>query len=175
MSSSIFCWNGRIPNTFSGAALVGTVVSSAEWIIRPVPSSGTLADETTSLKMWAYIDLIPLAAGITFLPEQSPHASVNGKRSVSASNLLDFAQTLNVSLDYLMTGKASEEQQAEVSIPSSLPKFAADAGLSLRKTLMLSDMQKQIVAHHSAKNRNGLEAVGWQKLYEGVKESLESE
>ncbi len=99
----------------------------------------------------------------------------NGKRSVSASNLLDIARTLNVSLDFLMTGKASGEQAAEVSLPSSLAKFAADEGLSLRQTLMLLDMQKQIVAHRSAKKKDGLEAVDWQKFYEGVKEFLENE
>ena len=99
----------------------------------------------------------------------------NGKRSVSASNLLDIARTLNVSLDFLMTGKASGEQQTEVSIPLSLAKFAADAGLSMRQTLMLLDMQKQIVAHRSVKKKDGLEAVDWQKFYEGVKEFLENE
>ena len=99
----------------------------------------------------------------------------NGKRSVSASNLLDIARALSVSLDYLMTGKASGEQHAEVSIPSSLAKFAGDACLSLRQTLMLLDMQKQIVAHRSAKKKDGLEAVDWQKFYEGVKEFLENE
>ncbi len=99
----------------------------------------------------------------------------NGKRSVSASNLLDIARTLSVSLDFLMTGKASGEQQTEVSIPLSLAKFAADAGLTMRQTLMLLDMQKQIVAHRSAKKKDGLEAVDWQKFYEGVKEFLENE
>jgi transcriptional regulator with XRE-family HTH domain len=99
----------------------------------------------------------------------------NGKRNVSASNLLDIARTLNVSLDYLMTGKGSEEQPTEVTIPLSLAKFAADAGLSLRQTLMLMDMQKQIVAHRSVKKKDGLEAVDWQKFYEGVKEFLENE
>ncbi len=99
----------------------------------------------------------------------------NGKRSVSASNLLDIARTLNVSLDFLMTGKASGEQTSEVSIPASLAKFAAEERLSLRQTLMLLDMQKQIVAHRSAKKKDGLEGVDWQKFYEGVKEFLENE
>ncbi len=99
----------------------------------------------------------------------------NGKRSVSASNLLDIARTLSVSLDFLMTGTASEEQPAEVSIPSSLAKFAADAGLTMRQTLMLLDMQKQIVAHRSAKKKEGLDTMDWQKFYEGVKEFLEDE
>ena len=63
----------------------------------------------------------------------------------------------------------------EVALPSSLAKFAAEEGLSLRETLMLLDMQKQIVAHRSARKKDGLQGVDWQKFYEGVKEFLESE
>lgn len=99
----------------------------------------------------------------------------NGKRSVSAANLLDIARALNVSLDYLMTGKASMETPSEVAIPASLAKFAAEEGLSLRQTLMLLDMHKQILAHRSAKKKDGLEGVDWQKFYEGVKEFLDKE
>lgn len=99
----------------------------------------------------------------------------NGKRSVSASNLLDIARTLTVSLDFLMTGKASSEEPTEVPIPSSLARFAAEERLSFRQTLMLLDMQKQIVAHRSAKKKDGLEAVDWRRFYEGVKEFLENE
>jgi hypothetical protein len=32
---------------------------------------------------------------------------------------------------------------------------------------MLLDMQKQIVAHRSAKKKDDLEAVDWRKFYEG--------
>jgi transcriptional regulator with XRE-family HTH domain len=99
----------------------------------------------------------------------------SGKRSVSAANLLSIASALSVSLDYLMTGTASQEPPVQVPIPASLAKFAADEGLSFRQTLMLLDMQKQIVAHRSAKKKDGLEAVDWRKFYEGVKEFLENE
>ena len=99
----------------------------------------------------------------------------NDKRSVSADNLLEIARALSLSLDYLMTGTASEEQPTEVAIPASLAKFAAEERLSLRQTLMLLDMQKQIVAHRSAKKKEGLEGVDWRKFYEGVKEFLENE
>jgi transcriptional regulator with XRE-family HTH domain len=97
----------------------------------------------------------------------------NDKRSVSAENLLDIARALSLSLDYLMTGKASQDQPTEVPIPVSLARFAAEEGLSFRQTLMLLDMQKQIVAHRSAKKKDGLEGVDWRKFYEGVKEFLE--
>jgi transcriptional regulator with XRE-family HTH domain len=99
----------------------------------------------------------------------------SGKRSVSAENLLNIARTLSVSLDFLMTGTASQEPPTQVPIPASLAKFAADERLSFRQTLMLLDMQKQIVAHRSAKKKDDLESVDWRKFYEGVKEFLENE
>jgi transcriptional regulator with XRE-family HTH domain len=99
----------------------------------------------------------------------------NDKRSVSATNLLDIARALSVSLDFLMTGEASEKPVTEVPIPASLARFAAEERLSFRQTLMLLDMQKQIVAHRSAKKKDGLEGVDWRKFYEGVKEFLEGE
>lgn len=97
----------------------------------------------------------------------------NGKRSVSAHNLLDLARALGVSLDFLMTGEVSQDQATEVPIPASLARFAAEEGLSFRQTLVLLDMQKQIVAHRSAKKKDGLESVDWRKFYEGVKEFLD--
>ncbi len=97
----------------------------------------------------------------------------NGKRSVSAHNLLDLARALGVSLDFLMTGEVSQDQATEVPIPASLARFAAEEGLSFRQTLVLLDMQKQIVAHRSAKKKEGLESVDWRKFYEGVKEFLD--
>ena len=60
-------------------------------------------------------------------------------------------------------------------IPAALARFAAEERLSFRQTLMLLDMQKQIVAHRSAKKKDGLESVDWRKFYEGVKEFLEGE
>ena len=99
----------------------------------------------------------------------------NDKRSVSAMNLLDIARALSVSLDYLMTGTASEVAPAQVPIPASLAKFAADDRLSFRQTLMLLDMHKQILAHRSARKKDDLESVDWRKFYEGVKEFLENE
>src|SRR6184192_3067949 len=99
----------------------------------------------------------------------------NGKRSVGAENLLDIARALGVSLDFLMTGQASQDQKTEVPIPASLARFAAEEGLSFRQTLMLLDTQKQIVAHRSARKKDDLEAVDWRKFYEGVKEFLVNE
>jgi transcriptional regulator with XRE-family HTH domain len=99
----------------------------------------------------------------------------NGKRSVGANNLLDIARALGVSLDFLMTGTASQDQKSEVPIPASLARFAAEEGLTFRQTLVLLEMQQQIVAHRSAKRKDGLDGVDWRKFYEAVKEFLEDE
>lgn len=98
----------------------------------------------------------------------------NGKRSVGANNLLDIARALGVSLDFLMIGQASGDQAAEVPIPASLARFAGEEGLSFRQTLMLLEMQQQIVAHRSARKKDGLESVDWRKFYEAVKEFLDA-
>jgi transcriptional regulator with XRE-family HTH domain len=97
----------------------------------------------------------------------------NGKRSVSANNLLDLARALSVSLDYLMTGQEKGGRQAELQIPASLAQFAGDAGLSFRQALTLLEMQRQVVAHRSAAKKDSLENVDWRRFYEAVKEFLQ--
>ena len=99
----------------------------------------------------------------------------NSKRSVGANNLLDIARALGVSLDFLMTGEASQDQKSEVPIPASLARFAAEEGLTFRQTLVLLEMQQQIVAHRSARKKDSLDGVDWRKFYEAVKEFLEDE
>ena len=50
--------------------------------------------------------------------------------------------------------EVSEKPVTQVPIPATLARFAAEEGLSFRQTLMLLDMQKQIVAHRSAKKKS---------------------
>ncbi|HZZ77249.1 MAG TPA: helix-turn-helix domain-containing protein [Gemmataceae bacterium] len=97
----------------------------------------------------------------------------NGKRSVSADNLLDIARVLNLSLDYLMKGTEPEANPVEVQIPASLAAFAEQEGLSFKQALALLRMREQIVAHRSSTKKEGLDNVDWQKFYEAVKEFLE--
>ena len=48
-------------------------------------------------------------------------------------------------------------------------------GFPFRQTLMLLEMQQQILAHRSAKKKDMLEAVDWRKFHEAVKDFLEDE
>lgn len=97
----------------------------------------------------------------------------NGKRSVSADNLLDIARVLNLSLDYLMKGEEPETKPVEVQIPASLAAFAEEEGLTFKQAIALLRMREQIVAHRSSTKKEGLDKVDWQKFYEAVKEFLE--
>ena len=96
----------------------------------------------------------------------------NGKRSVSASYLLQLSQALGVTLDFLMKGDRSAPKSAEVQIPSSLSQFAKQEGLSYAQTVTILDMRRQIVAHRSNTHSDDLEKFDWKKFYEAVKPFL---
>src|SRR5262249_27382680 len=81
-----------------------------------------------------------------------------GKRSIGADTLLDLGRALNVSLDYLMTGEPGEAP--DLPIPGDLAAFAAEEELSLRQTLTLLHMQRQIVLHRKEPVRKRREEMG---------------
>jgi transcriptional regulator with XRE-family HTH domain len=94
-----------------------------------------------------------------------------GKRSVGAETLLDLGRAMGVSLDFLMTGKGSEDRRADKEIPASLARFAAEEGLSVRETMTLLDVQERLVsARRGPKTR--LAKVDWKGLYQAVKKFL---
>jgi transcriptional regulator with XRE-family HTH domain len=98
----------------------------------------------------------------------------NGKRSVGADTLLEIARVLGLSLDYLMQGTDTdtESPSKDIHIPASLSAFAKAADISYSQTLMLLDMQRQIIAHRSTTKNRDLEDVDWRKFYESVKDFL---
>ncbi len=97
----------------------------------------------------------------------------NEKRGISADTLLDLSRVLGVSLDSLMTGAASRKDKAEdVEIPAPLARFAAEAGISFRQTLLLLELQRVILAQRIGATRPSLDGVDWRKFYEAVKEFL---
>jgi transcriptional regulator with XRE-family HTH domain len=98
----------------------------------------------------------------------------NNKRGVNADTLLDVAQALGVSIDYLMTGSEEERAAAErIEIPTTLGQFASEAGLSFRQTLLLLDMRRQIVAHRGpGEQQDNPEHFDWRRFHESVKDFL---
>jgi transcriptional regulator with XRE-family HTH domain len=94
----------------------------------------------------------------------------NGKRSIGAETLLDLGQAMGVSLDFLMTGKASEDQ-AQQEIPAALSRFAEAEGLSVRDTLTLLRLQEQIALTRKTVGKRH-EKVEWREFYQAVKKFL---
>jgi transcriptional regulator with XRE-family HTH domain len=94
----------------------------------------------------------------------------NGKRSIGAETLLDLGRAMSVSLDYLMTGKGSDDQTSR-EIPASLARFAAEQGLSVREMMTLLEVQERIMtARRRPKAR--MEAVDWKAFYLAVKKFM---
>jgi transcriptional regulator with XRE-family HTH domain len=95
-----------------------------------------------------------------------------GKRNVSADYLMEISHALGVSIDYLMKGDSSKPMSREVQIPASLSDFARQAELSFSQTLMLLDMQRQIIAHRSHSKSDDMDKVDWKDFYESMKRFL---
>lgn len=94
----------------------------------------------------------------------------NSKRGIGADKLFDLARVLSLSLDFLM-GEAGEQAKPpkEIEVPASLARFASEAGLSFRQTLMLLDMRRQIIAHRSSTKTENPDKFDWQRFHESVK------
>lgn len=95
-----------------------------------------------------------------------------GKRNVSAEYLLEIAQALGVTTDYLMIGDRSEAKATNVNIPEALSNLARQENLTFSQTLMLLDMRRQIKAHRSNTQPTDPEKFDWKKFYEAVKPFL---
>lgn len=97
----------------------------------------------------------------------------NGKRRIGADLLLEIADALDCSVDFLMKGaEPSDVERIEIEIPAKLAQFASEAGLTFRQTLALLRMNQQIIAHRAV-GQSGARDVDWKRFYDSVKEFLE--
>ncbi len=95
-----------------------------------------------------------------------------GKRVPGAESLLYLSTALGVSMDQLMKGKLTQSESGKVYIPATLSRFAQAANLSLGQTLLLRDLQSQIIAYRSRSKSEDLEKVDWKRFYETVKQYI---
>jgi hypothetical protein len=81
---------------------------------------------------------------------------------------------MRLSMDYVMTGKESDDPGPDAEIPASLARFASEKGLSVRETLTLLEIQGRLKAsRRSPKLR--FEKVDWGDLYQAVERFLGDE
>lgn len=109
-------------------------------------------------------------AGISksFLWEVERGSDIGGER------LLRVANALDASLDYLMRGQVSEDENktSTVEIPAEVDELAKEAGLTYRQTLALLEIDRSVMAHRRDV-RPVRDRAYWDKLYDAVKPFLE--
>lgn len=94
----------------------------------------------------------------------------NDKRNIGSRKLLEIANALGASVDYLLKGESAEySMNQEVTIPSDLSKAAEDLKLSYSETLELLSAHKSIIARRSNKTKKALTVEEWKKLHETIK------
>lgn len=96
----------------------------------------------------------------------------NNKRNIGSQKLLEIANNLGASIDYLLTGESSRQcihHHAPVTIPSDLSKAAEELKLSYSETLELLSAHQSIVARRSNKAKVTLSVADWKKLHETIK------
>ncbi|GAB6193925.1 helix-turn-helix domain-containing protein [Desulfocastanea catecholica] len=94
----------------------------------------------------------------------------NGKRNISSQKLLEVANVLGASIDYLMKGESIEPtQNYPITIPPELSKAAEDCGVSYAEILDVLAAQRSIVARRSTSMKKELSVEEWKKLFETIK------
>jgi transcriptional regulator with XRE-family HTH domain len=94
----------------------------------------------------------------------------NGKRNISSQKLLDVANVLGASIDYLLKDELIEEiQNASVTIPPELSEAAEQCGVTYAEILDVLAAQRSIVARRSTSKKKELSVEEWKKLFETIK------
>lgn len=98
----------------------------------------------------------------------------NDKTNVGADKLLDIAEALDVSLDYLMKGDvvAQAPKTVALELPASLVRLADRVGLTVTQARQLMGMRQQLLGFRSDTKNTDLEGFDWEKLHASVKEFL---
>ena len=96
------------------------------------------------------------------------------RSGISGNRLLQVADALGASVDYLLRGVSATEtgEDQPVEIPAELSGLAEEIGLTFRQTRILLDVDRSIVARRGGTaGRKSKEA--WRSLYEAVSPFME--
>lgn len=98
---------------------------------------------------------------VTFLSEIE-----NDKRTMGSEVLLNIADALGASLDYIIKGEASGGQsppQVPISVPPELNQAAESEGWSYPRTKVLLDAKRSVLARRSKEGQIVSSADEWTK------------
>lgn len=97
------------------------------------------------------------------------------RSDISGRRLLQLADALNASVEFLLRGGAApaEYELPSVEIPRSLGELAEDEGLTYRQMMTLIEIEHSIVARRGGGPRGTKAKEDWRSLYLAVKPFLE--
>ena len=96
------------------------------------------------------------------------------RSGISGRRLLQVADALNASVEYLLRGGSPKEYEPpSIEVPRSLGELAEEVGLTYRQTMTLLEIDRSIVARRGGGPRTGKGKEDWRTLYLAVKPFLE--
>ena len=97
------------------------------------------------------------------------------RSGISGRRLLQLADALNASVEYLLRGGSApkEYEPLSIEIPRSLGELAEEEGLTYRQMMTLLEIERSIVARRGGGPRAAKAKEDWRSLYLAVKPFLE--
>ena len=97
------------------------------------------------------------------------------RSGISGKRLLQMADALGASVDYLLRGGSGPgiDEPRSVEIPTELSEVAEELGLSFRQTRILLDVDRSIVARRGSRTGARKNKEAWRSLYEAVSPFIE--
>ena len=92
------------------------------------------------------------------------------RSGISGNRLLQVADALGASVDYLLRGASATEtgEARPVEIPAELSELAEEMGLTFRETRTLLDVERSIVARRGGGPGGRKSKDAWRSLYDAV-------
>ena len=97
------------------------------------------------------------------------------RSDISGRRLLQLADALNASVEFLLRGGAApaEYEPPSVEVPRSLGELAEEEGLTYRQMMTILEIEHSIVARRGGVPRGTKGKEDWRSLYLAVKPFLE--
>ena len=97
------------------------------------------------------------------------------RSGISGSRLLQLADALNASVEFLLRGGPTpkEYDPPSIEVPRSLGELAEEEGMTYRQTMTLLAIEQSIVARRGGGPRSTKTKEDWRSLYQAVKPFLE--
>ena len=96
------------------------------------------------------------------------------RSGISCGRLLEVANALGASVDYLLRGEPVPQkyEPQSIEVPRNLGEIAEELGLGYRQTMLLMDIDRSLVARRVSRTHGMKSKEEWKSLYEAVSSFL---